>query len=92
MEFFRGISNPIAVKISASFDPETLNILCNRLNPGNIKGKLIVICRFGHSKIDAVLPSLILAKQTNNLNFSWSCDPMHGNTFTTSTSMKSRYI
>lgn len=56
---FRGIQNPIGLKISSNVNEETLKMLVEKLNPLNEKGKLIVICRFGNKLIEKSLPAII---------------------------------
>lgn len=53
---------------------------------------MIVICRMGSKNIEKVLPILIKAKKEYGLNFIWSCDPMHGNTYSTSKNIKTRNV
>jgi len=61
-----------------------------RLNPRNEEGKLIIICRMGIKAVEKVLPELIATKKKNGLNFIWSVDPMHGNTYSTASGIKTR--
>lgn len=78
VEFFRGINNPIGIKISDKIDPAELLRLLDILNPSNIKGRITIISRMG-KKIYSRLPHLIDAVKENKLNVIWVCDPMHGN-------------
>ena len=50
------------------------------LNPQNKPGRLTLIGRFGHEKVQAHLPKLIRAVEREGRKVVWSCDPMHGNT------------
>ena len=59
MEFFRGIGNPIGVKVSGKTNEEEFVELNRRLNPRNEKGKMMVIVRMGASVITAKLNMLI---------------------------------
>jgi len=80
-EFFRGISNPIGVKVGPSMPPADLVPLLNILNPQHEVGKIVLITRYGHDKISTHLPGHIRAVQ-NSLHRGtvvWQCDPMHGN-------------
>lgn len=79
IEFCRGISNPIGVKIGAEISPAELLKLCDILNPDNEKGKLCFIVRMGAAKIAHNLPTLINIINKANKNVIWLCDPMHGN-------------
>ncbi len=90
IEFFRGIYNPIATKVGPTMEPEELIKLIKILNPDNEKGRLTLIVRMGAKIIKNKLPRLITAVQEKNLNVIWSCDPMHGNTETSSNNYKTR--
>ncbi len=90
LEYFRGIQNPVAVKIGGSVTPEEVLALCEILNPTNEAGRLTLIHRFGASKIEAGLPPIVDAVRRADKVVLWCCDPMHGNTETTSTGIKTR--
>src|SRR6202171_2961420 len=59
IEYFRGIANPIAVKVGAQADAHYLKELTRVLNPHNVPGRLTLIHRFGHTQVEARLPALI---------------------------------
>jgi 3-deoxy-7-phosphoheptulonate synthase len=90
VEYFRGIANPIAVKIGASITPSELLALIEVLNPANEPGRLTLIHRFGAKKIATLLPPLIAAVHGAGKTVLWVCDPMHGNTLTTESGIKTR--
>ena len=90
IEYFRGIENPIGVKVGPSISPEELVELTQVLNPENEPGRLTLIHRFGAAKIGEHLPALIDAIQKNERKVLWCCDPMHGNTISTSEGIKTR--
>jgi 3-deoxy-7-phosphoheptulonate synthase len=90
VEFFRGIANPIGVKIGPTLTPEEGLNLCHILNPQNEPGRLTFIFRFGASEIGRCLPPLAETLLRNGRQILWCCDPMHGNTETTSTGIKTR--
>jgi 3-deoxy-7-phosphoheptulonate synthase len=54
--------------------------LCDILSPDNEPGRLTLIARFGHDKVQEHLPELVRAIKREGKNVVWSCDPMHGNT------------
>ena len=56
VEYFRGISNPIGVKVGASMSAEWLQELIQVLNPQNQPGRLTFIHRFGIKDIEQRLP------------------------------------
>ncbi len=90
VEYFRGIRNPVGVKVGPGLRPEELIALVSRLNPENEPGRLTLIHRFGSAGIREGLLPLIEVVQRNRLNVVWSCDPMHGNTFVASNGIKTR--
>ncbi len=90
VEYFRGIANPISVKIGPTTRPDDLCRLIERLNPRNQPGRLTLIHRFGADQIEESLPPLIEAAGRTGKVVLWCCDPMHGNTETTSQGRKTR--
>ncbi|MEQ9411245.1 MAG: 3-deoxy-7-phosphoheptulonate synthase class II [Fuerstiella sp.] len=90
VEYFRGIRNPIGVKIGNSIAGDELVDLIKVLNRDNVPGRLTLIHRFGAEKIAGRLPQLIDAVRRAHLNVLWSCDPMHGNTQATRNGLKTR--
>ncbi|MDQ2070761.1 class II 3-deoxy-7-phosphoheptulonate synthase [Natronospira bacteriovora] len=92
IEYFRGIANPIAVKVGPGMSPETLKELVRVLNPDNEAGRLTLIHRLGASRIKELLPPMIEAVQSTGRSVLWTCDPMHGNTETTQSGIKTRRV
>ena len=90
VEYFRGISNPIAVKIGPAMTGEWLQGLIAILNPNKEPGRLAFIHRMGAKEIDKCLPPLIQAAQATASPVLWVCDPMHGNTETAQGGLKTR--
>jgi 3-deoxy-7-phosphoheptulonate synthase len=90
VEYFRGIKNPIGLKCGPSLKYDELIRLIDVLNPDNEPGRLTLINRFGADKVGDHLPGLIRAVQREGKAVVWSCDPMHGNTITSSTGYKTR--
>jgi len=90
VEFFRGIANPIGVKIGPETAPADLVTLARVLNPANEPGRLTIIHRFGAQEIARALPPLIAALRHAGQTVLWCCDPMHGNTQNTRTGRKTR--
>ncbi len=64
--------------------------LIDILNPENEPGRLTLIGRFGADRVGDHLPALIRAVQREGRTVVWSCDPMHGNTITSTTGYKTR--
>jgi 3-deoxy-7-phosphoheptulonate synthase len=90
VEYFRGLRNPIAVKIGPSSSADDVLRLIDLLNPGNEAGRLTLIHRMGAEKIKAHLPKLVAAVQRAGRTVLWSCDAMHGNTESTANGFKTR--
>jgi len=90
VEYFRGIRNPVAVKIGPSMQIDELLELIQRLNPDDKPGRLTLIHRMGRNKVESALPAMIEAVQRANKTVLWVCDPMHGNTVSTSHGRKTR--
>ena len=80
VEYARGIGNPVGLKCGPTLEPDDLIRLIDALNPQDEAGRLTLICRFGHDKVEQHLPALISAVQREGRTVVWSCDPMHGNT------------
>jgi 3-deoxy-7-phosphoheptulonate synthase len=89
-EYFRGIANPIAVKVGDGMELAKLVELVDVLNPDNEPGRLTLIHRFGARRIDAALPPMIRAVRDAGRQVLWVSDPMHGNTETTQQGVKTR--
>ncbi|GAB5368086.1 hypothetical protein AAMO2058_001287900 [Amorphochlora amoebiformis] len=81
VEYFRGLFNPVGIKVGPGTTPEVLMNLIKRLNPDNEAGKVILITRFGAEKVTKSLPPLLTAVHASGCKVIWVCDPMHGNTF-----------
>jgi 3-deoxy-7-phosphoheptulonate synthase len=90
VEYFRGIRNPIGIKIGPTTDATELVQLVRVLNPTNETGKITLISRLGDQKVDANLPKFIEAIRAADLKVLWSCDPMHGNVVKTKENIKTR--
>ena len=90
IEYFRGIANPVGVKIGPGMTREWLQDLISVLNPSNEPGRLTLIHRFGAKAIEEHLPDLITAVRETGSPVLWVCDPMHGNTESTADGTKTR--
>jgi 3-deoxy-7-phosphoheptulonate synthase len=88
VEFFRGIKNPIGVKVGPTLEADELNRLIDALNPKDEAGRLTLYGRFGYDKVADRLPGLLRATQGRNVV--WAIDPMHGNTLTANNGYKTR--
>ncbi|KAJ9481622.1 hypothetical protein VN97_g11851 [Penicillium thymicola] len=92
VEFFRGIANPVGIKIGPSMAPDELVQLLEVVNPDREVGKVTLISRYGASKIASFLPGHIAAVQASGHIPVWQCDPMHGNTQSTPSGVKTRHF
>ncbi len=90
VEYCRGIANPVGVKIGAAMDAGWLQQLVTTLNPQNQPGRLALIHRYGVKEIETALPKAIQAVRATGHSVLWVCDPMHGNTETSQSGLKTR--
>jgi 3-deoxy-7-phosphoheptulonate synthase len=92
VEYFRGIRNPVAVKIGPGMTPEWLTGLLDVLHPDDEPGRLMLIHRLGANRVAEGLPPLIETVQRSGKTVLWTVDPMHGNTETTADGLKTRHF
>lgn len=92
VEFLSGIANPIAVKLGPAATSQEVTELCERLDPQMEPGRLTFITRMGAGLIEEKLPALIGAVRRAGRQVVWVCDPMHANTFLTSSGYKTRRL
>lgn len=90
VEFLRGVGNPIGMKCGPSLEPDALLRMLDLLNPGREPGRMTLISRFGHDKVEAGLPRLVRAVKREGHPVVWSCDPMHGNVIKSDSGYKTR--
>jgi 3-deoxy-7-phosphoheptulonate synthase len=90
VEFLRGVKNPIAFKCGPSLPVDDMLRLMDILNPDNEPGRLTLISRMGHEKVEKHLPQLIRAVKKSGRTVTWCCDPMHGNTRVSTSGYKTR--
>ncbi|HYP08386.1 MAG TPA: 3-deoxy-7-phosphoheptulonate synthase class II, partial [Bryobacteraceae bacterium] len=92
VEYFRGIANPIGIKVAGMTSPDEYLRLLDAVDPHREPGRVTLIHRFGASKVREGLPPLVRAVQASGRQVLWCCDPMHGNTKTTSAGIKTRHF
>jgi 3-deoxy-7-phosphoheptulonate synthase len=90
VEFLRGVKNPLGMKIGPTQEPDDLLRILDVLNPANEAGRITLISRMGADKVAARLPALVRAVERSGHKVVWLCDPMHGNTISTTSKMKTR--
>jgi 3-deoxy-7-phosphoheptulonate synthase len=90
VEFLRGVSNPIGLKVGPSMGTDELLRLVDVLNPDNRAGRLTLISRMGDQLVSDRLPPLVELLRGEGRDVVWACDPMHGNTFVAAGGQKTR--
>jgi 3-deoxy-7-phosphoheptulonate synthase len=90
--YFRGIRNPIGLKCGPTLTSEELLRLLDILDPDNEPGRVTLICRYGVDKIADCLPTHIKAARGSGHPVIFCCDPMHGNTKTSESGVKTRHL
>jgi 3-deoxy-7-phosphoheptulonate synthase len=90
VEFLSGVGNPLGVKLGPSIEPDEVVALCKRLNPAAAPGRLMLISRMGADRVTDRLPGIVEAVRDTGQPVVWACDPMHGNTFSHESGVKTR--
>ena len=90
VHFLSGVGNPVGVKLGPNAEPDEVAELAKRLNPDAIPGRLTLITRMGADDAPERLPGLVRGVRDLGQPVVWSCDPMHGNTFTVNGGTKTR--
>ena len=90
VELLSRVRNPVGVKLGPSASPDDAVALAERLNPDNEPGRLTFITRMGAGRVRDRLPELVEKVTASGAVVAWVSDPMHGNTFETSTGYKTR--
>ena len=78
VEYFRGIENPIGIKVGPSMKNDELVELLDIVNPNKEVGKVTLITRYGEDKVESMLGPHIEAVKSSGHIVVWQCDPMHG--------------
>ncbi|MEL6188694.1 MAG: 3-deoxy-7-phosphoheptulonate synthase, partial [Myxococcota bacterium] len=92
VEFFRGIRNPVGVKVGPTAEPDEVIRLLDVLNPDNRAGKIVLISRLGVNAAADVFPKLLRRVTEEGRRVLWISDPMHGNTRMAPSGVKTRYF
>ena len=90
VELLTTVLNPVGVKLGPSATPADALALAERLDPENEAGRLTFVTRLGADRVRDLLPPLVEAVRDAGRTVVWACDPMHGNTFESSTGYKTR--
>ena len=92
VEYFRGIENPIGIKVGPTMNGWELVELLNIVNPNKEIGRVTLKTRKGEDRVQALLGDHIEAVRKSGHIVVWQCDPMHGNTRSTPTGVKTRHF
>jgi 3-deoxy-7-phosphoheptulonate synthase len=92
VDFMARLANPIGVKLGPTTTPEQAIELFERLNPGNVPGRLTFVARMGSGKVRDALPPIVEKVTAAGCKVVWQCDPMHGNTVESSNGYKTRHF
>ncbi|MDQ2781197.1 MAG: 3-deoxy-7-phosphoheptulonate synthase class II, partial [Actinomycetota bacterium] len=90
VDFVSRIQNPIGVKVSAKAEADQLLKLIDKVDPDRVPGRVTFITRMGAGTIRDALPSIVERVTDAGAQVTWICDPMHGNTFASTTGYKTR--
>jgi 3-deoxy-7-phosphoheptulonate synthase len=90
VEYFRGLENPIGIKVGPSMEANELIQLLDIVDPHKEVGKVTLITRLGVDRVARTLGCLIKAVQGSGHVVIWQYDPMHGNTRISSTGIRTR--
>ncbi|RMI33729.1 class II 3-deoxy-7-phosphoheptulonate synthase [Nocardia stercoris] len=86
------LANPIGVKLGPTVTPEQAAEYVHRLDPAREPGRLTLVTRMGSAHVRTLLPPIVEKVEATGHRVIWQCDPMHGNTVTSSTGYKTRHF
>jgi 3-deoxy-7-phosphoheptulonate synthase len=90
IDFISRVRNPIGIKLSPKADPDYVLRLIDKVDPEREPGRLTFITRMGAGTVRDALPAIVEKVTASGAVPTWICDPMHGNTFESSTGYKTR--
>ena len=90
VDFVSRIHNPIGIKVSAKAEPDQLLKLLDKVDPDRVPGRVTFITRMGAHTIREALPPIVERVTEAGASVTWICDPMHGNTFASTSGFKTR--
>jgi 3-deoxy-7-phosphoheptulonate synthase len=90
VEYLRGVSNVIGVKLGPTADADDVLRLLDVLDPQQDPGRIVLISRMGSEQVTQRLPALLRSVSRAGRTPVWCCDPMHGNTVTAASGYKTR--
>jgi 3-deoxy-7-phosphoheptulonate synthase len=92
VDFVSRIQNPVGVKVSANAEPDQLLKLLDKIDPDRVPGRVSFITRMGARAVRDALPPIVERVSESGAQVTWICDPMHGNTFSSTTGFKTRHF
>ncbi|RPA97420.1 DAHP synthetase [Choiromyces venosus 120613-1] len=92
VEFFRGIENPIGIKVGPTMRGEELAKLLDIVNPNKEIGKVTLITRYGADKVNELLPGHIEAvvQAGHTVDYKLTIQCSYRNTRSAPTGVKTR--
>jgi 3-deoxy-7-phosphoheptulonate synthase len=82
VEFFRGVHNPLGIKLGPRATGDEVAQLLDVLDPEREPGKIVLVTRMGADDVERALPPILSAVKKAGRKVLWIVDPMHGNTIT----------
>jgi 3-deoxy-7-phosphoheptulonate synthase len=92
LDFLASVNNPVGCKLGPSTTTDEVLAICEKLNPNRTPGRLNLISRMGAVNVREKLPQLVEAVRDAGHVVVWTCDPMHGNTKSSSSGHKTRHF
>ena len=92
LDFLASVKNPVGCKIGPKTTADDIRRICDKLDPDRTPGRLTLISRMGAGNVLNTLPPLLEAVRDAEHPVVWACDPMHGNTKTSSSGHKTRHF
>ena len=92
VDFLSRVRNPIGVKLGPRTTADDALALMDRLNPTDQPGRLTFVTRMGADRVRDALPPLVEKVTASGRPVTWICDPMHGNTISSSSGYKTRRL
>lgn len=90
LDFVSRIHNPVGVKLSPQADPDYVMKVIDKVDPQRTPGRLTFITRMGAAQVRDALPRVVERVRDEGAPVTWICDPMHGNTFESTSGFKTR--
>ncbi|MDE9366767.1 3-deoxy-7-phosphoheptulonate synthase class II [Luteipulveratus sp. YIM 133132] len=90
LDYVSRIHNPVGVKLGPTVDPDEVLRIIDKVDPDREPGRLTFITRMGARTVRDALPKVVEKVTASGAQVVWVSDPMHGNTFESSTGYKTR--